>query len=207
MSIFTQRVEKTAVHPPKNGKAASGFSLRETLKSKRKPSHSRYVRVSLRESLRFAYTLNVLSRIKSLVSSRISSKLSFAGKLLGSGSDALPAVLLCFLPNPRRKVVEVRKESLQREKHVKRGEKQGDFQQVKPQMAFKAIQNCPLLVLMALAADITVPSCSLDYFYFLSEQSSPKNIKICFRQEPPGCVRPGDLANLSSNRQLLEQQS
>ena len=41
-------------------------------------------------------------------------------------------------------------------------------------MAFKAIQNCPLLALMALAAEITVPSCSPDYFYFLSKQSSPK---------------------------------
>lgn len=41
-------------------------------------------------------------------------------------------------------------------------------------MAFKAIKNCPPLAQVALATDITVLSCSTDYFYFLSEQSRPK---------------------------------
>lgn len=55
-----------------------------------------------------------------------------------------------------------------------KGEKQGGFQQAEPQLALKAICNCPLLVLMALAAEISIPSCSPDDFYFLSEQSHPE---------------------------------
>lgn len=136
MVPFTQRLEKTMVISPKVAKPHLE-SHWETLWSSREQSLSTCGRVSLRELLRFSYAPSVLSRVESGNHNRISSRLSFSGKLLGSGSDALPVMLQHFLPNPRRavvstsgrdvllkgrcrEVVEMRKRSSESQKYIKK---------------------------------------------------------------------------------------
>lgn len=81
------------------------WNLIERHWNSREQSPSRYGRVSLRELPKFAYAPSVLSRIEADNHNRISLRLSFSGKLLGSGSNALPVMLLYLLTNPRGAVL------------------------------------------------------------------------------------------------------